>query len=99
MCNSFLLLKERQNLSHCFLAIIVCLALFRKDGTKATTRIRKVTGDRDIFLNELRISLDLPPPKNGNPRDDAIRIRTGGTIEVQGNRVREVKEWLAGLGF
>jgi len=71
----------------------------RKDGTKATTRIRKVTGDQAVFLNELRCVLNLPAPKNGNPRDDAMRIRVGGTIEVEGNHVREVKEWLAGLGF
>lgn len=72
---------------------------FRNGGTKATTRIKRVSGDRDAFLSELRSVLNLPAPANGNPRDDAIRIRTGGTIEVNGNRVREVKEWLAGLGF
>mmetsp|Transcript_16043 Transcript_16043/g.32283 ORF Transcript_16043/g.32283 Transcript_16043/m.32283 type:complete len:210 (+) Transcript_16043:188-817(+) len=65
----------------------------RKHGTKHTTIIRRVTGDRDAFLTELRAALGLPP------RDDGIRIRTGGTIEVNGNRVREVKEWLGGLGF
>lgn len=65
----------------------------RKHGTKHTTIIRGVTGDRDAFLTELRAVLGLPT------RDDGIRIRTGGTIEVNGNRVREVKEWLGGLGF
>ena len=68
-------------------------------GSKVTTQIRKVTGDRDAFLQELRSVLQLPPPKNGNPRDDPICIRVGGTIEVNGNRVREVRDWLAGLGF
>jgi Mitochondrial large subunit ribosomal protein (Img2) len=69
----------------------------RKDGSKITTRIKKVSGDQDIFLNELRAALQIPIPRN--PRDDIVRIRTGGTIEVKGNRVRDVKEWLAGLGF
>ena len=55
--------------------------------------IRKVTGDRDAFLTELRAVLRL------DPRDDDIRIRAGGAIEINGNRVREVKEWLGGLGF
>jgi hypothetical protein len=31
--------------------------------------------------------------------ENPIRIRTGGTIEVNGDRAREVKRWLAGLGF
>lgn len=31
----------------------------------------------------------------GNP----IRIRTGGSIEVNGDRATEVKKWLTGLGF
>jgi len=70
-----------------------------KDGSKITTRIKKVTGDRDLFIRELRSVLALPPPKNGDSRLDAIRIRVGGTIEVKGNRTREVKLWLAGLGF
>ena len=69
----------------------------RKDGARVTTRIKKVTGDRDLFLNELRAALQIPIPKN--PRDDTIRIRTGGTIEIKGNRVLEVKTWLASLGF
>jgi len=65
----------------------------RVHGTKYTTIIRKVTGDQDAFLSELRAVLHL------DPRDDDIRIRAGGTIEINGNRVREVKEWLGGLGF
>ena len=65
----------------------------RVHGTKYTTIIRKVTGDQDAFLSELRAVLRL------DPRDDDIRIRAGGTIEINGNRVREVKEWLGGLGF
>eukprot|EP00986_Skeletonema_menzelii_P006692 scaffold2544_cov145-Skeletonema_menzelii.AAC.3 len=31
--------------------------------------------------------------------ENPIRIRTGGAIEVNGDRAREVKKWLAGLGF
>lgn len=62
-----------------------------------TTRIKKVSGDRDTFLSELRAVLKIPVSHVSN--DNAIRIRTGGTIEVKGNRVREVKLWLAGLGF
>lgn len=62
-----------------------------------TTRIRKVTGDNDAFLAELRAVLNLPKSKYS--RDEPIRIRTGGTVEVKGNRVLEVKEWLGGLGF
>lgn len=69
----------------------------RKDGAKVTTRIKKISGDQDAFLNELRAVLQIPIVKN--PKHDEIRIRTGGTIEVKGNRTREVKEWLAGLGF
>lgn len=62
-----------------------------------TTRIKKVSGDRDTFLSELRAVLQMPESKN--PKDDPIRIRTGGTIEIKGNRVREVKYWLASLGL
>lgn len=70
----------------------------RKDGSKATTLIKRVSGDRDMFLSELRTVLDLPQPYN--PKDDQLRARAGGnTVEIDGNRVREVKQWLAGLGF
>ena len=71
--------------------------LNRKDGTKATTLVKRIGGDKDLFINELRAVLDIPEPKN--PRDDIIRHHVGGTIEIDGNRVREVKQWLAGLGF
>mmetsp|Transcript_28480 Transcript_28480/g.40088 ORF Transcript_28480/g.40088 Transcript_28480/m.40088 type:complete len:225 (+) Transcript_28480:166-840(+) len=72
---------------------------FRLNGYKVTTRVKKISGDRDLFLQELRATLQLPEPKNKNPRYDPIRIRAGGTIEIKGNHVREVKKWLAGLGF
>lgn len=64
----------------------------RKDGTKVTTRIKKVTGDVDIFLDELKRN------KIGGDATE-IRIRTGGTIELKGNHVKAIKLWLAGLGF
>lgn len=70
---------------------------YSKDGARVTTRVKKVTGDRDLFVQELRSVLGLPPHKD--PRQDPIRIRVGGTIEVKGNRTREVKQWLASLGF
>lgn len=31
--------------------------------------------------------------------ENPIRIRTGGAIEVNGDYAREVRGWLAGLGF
>lgn len=64
-----------------------------------TTLVKKVTGDRDLFIHELRSVLELPPPKNGDPRMEPIRVRVGGAIEIKGNRVEEVTHWLAGLGF
>lgn len=68
-----------------------------KDGTKVITRIKRITGDREAFLAELRSVLNIPVPKN--ERDDIIRIQAGGTVEVDGNRVRDVTQWLGGLGF
>jgi len=70
---------------------------YRKDGTKVITRIKRITGDREAFLAELRSVLNIPVPKN--ERDDIIRIQAGGTVEVDGNRVRDVTQWLGGLGF
>lgn len=62
-----------------------------KDGTKVTTRIKQISGDRDLFLQELRATLQLS--------EQSIRVRTGGTVEVNGNYARPVRQWLAGLGF
>ena len=75
------------------------LGKFRKDGTKVVTRIKKVSGDTALFLQELRAVLKLPQPANGLAAYDSIRIRTGGTIEINGHRSRDVQEWLTGLGF
>lgn len=67
----------------------------RLGGTKHTTVIKKITGDKDLFLDELRSVLRISPQDK-----TAIRMRASdSTIEVNGNRVREVKTWLAGLGF
>jgi hypothetical protein len=97
--------KEYSQSSQLIVAIImlyfVCVCVYHyynsKDGARVTTRIKKVTGDNDAFLSELRARLELPKMKN--ERDETIRIRTGGTVEIKGNRVLEVKHWLAGLGF
>jgi len=65
-----------------------------KHNTKHTTVIRKISGDHSAFLSELRAVLKLP-----EGTDDDVRVRTGGTIEINGKRVREVKKWLSELGF
>ena len=72
------------------------MSKLRRDGARVTTRIKKVSGDRDAFLTALRAALQIATV---NGKDESIRFRTGGTIEVKGNRVIEVKQWLAGLGF
>jgi translation initiation factor 1 (eIF-1/SUI1) len=69
----------------------------RRDGARATTRIKKISGDQEAFITELRAALQISKAAVG--KDDSIRTRTGGTIEIKGNRAQEVKEWLAGLGF
>ena len=63
----------------------------RKDGTKTVTRIKKVHGNVEVFLNELCGTLQIPPSH--------IRTRVGGTLEVKGNHMWTIKQWLAGLGF
>jgi hypothetical protein len=82
-----------------FLPVYSC---FRKDGTGATTRIKKVTGDVGAFLREMRASVPatVQTSSAGKGGDDSsVRRRVGGTIEVKGNHVRAVKLWLASLGF
>ncbi len=67
----------------------------RLGGTKHTTIIKKVTGDKEIFLNELRAVLGV-----GVDDHESIRVRaSGSTFEINGNRVREIKQWLGGFGF
>ena len=59
--------------------------------------MKKIKGDLDRFVLELRAVLEIPIPKN--PKEDRIRIRAGGNIEVDGHHVKSVRDWLAGLGF
>ena len=67
---------------------------FRIGGTKITTIVRKISGDREYFLRELRAVLKL------SPESTDIRLRASGTVvEVNGNKTKEIKLWLAGLGF
>jgi len=66
---------------------------FRIGGTKVTTVIRKVKGDHEAFVREIRAVLKI------HNRKKNIRIRAGDVIEVNGKHVREMKTWLANLGF
>jgi hypothetical protein len=82
---------------------------FRKDGTGPTTRIRRVTGDVGAFLSEMRASVpslqSLSSASAGGRSSSSsdvglpVRHRVGGTIEIKGNHVRDIKLWLASLGF
>jgi len=68
---------------------------FGLGGSKQTTIIRKITGDKEIFVEELKAALSISPDDHRS-----ILWRASGTkIELHGNRTREVKAWLAGLGF
>lgn len=79
-----------------FISIFVCV---RNGGTKNTTIIRKVTGDREVFIQELIAVLKLQD-KMHKKVSDMIRLRASGTvIEVDGNHTKQVKTWLASLGF
>jgi hypothetical protein len=92
----------------------------RNDGTKVTTRIKKIQGNLPEFIRELQAVLYQhlsmraaenagPPPPSPHPllqlplalvRIPPIRIRAhGDVVEVDGNHVRTIKTWLAGLGF
>jgi len=69
----------------------------RLGGTKKSTIIRKVAGDKQVFLKELKAVLGLSPED-----DQSIRLRASGmTFEVNGNHetTKKIKKWLAGLGF
>lgn len=77
------------SLYHSIIIIITTTNIYSKDGTKVTTRIKQVSGDRQVFLQELQALLP----------SQSIRVRTGGTIEVNGNYARPIRQWLAGLGF
>lgn len=63
----------------------------RNDGTKVTTLVKGVTGDREAFENELRAVLQTHKP---------FKQRAMGTVlEVPGDNVARIKKWLTGLGF
>ena len=70
--------------------------LSRIGGTKVTTIIRKTTGDLNMLVKELEIYLRQNHPTSKTPE---IQIRTGGSVVVNGNYSREIRRWLAGLGF
>jgi hypothetical protein len=68
---------------------------FRIGGTKKTTIIRKIKGDKERFLQELKAELSISP-------DDTTSIiwrGSGTSLEVNGNRNLEIKQFLARLGF
>ena len=71
----------------------------RKDGTKVVTRIKNISGDIEKFIHDLRIVLSLPQPANQLQSYDAIRLRAGNMIEIQGHRAAEIRSWLGQLGF
>ena len=64
-------------------------------GTRATTIIRKVTGDKSTFISEMGIAIGL----SEGDLQKSVRIRAGGTIEVSGLHVANIRQWLVGLGF
>jgi len=67
----------------------------RLGGTKHTTLIRKITGDKDLFLQELKSVLEIAP----NDEKSTTWRATKTTLEVNGNQTKKIKEWLGGLGF
>lgn len=78
-------------LTHMSRVILGMVGYHRKDGTKATTQIRRISGDVPTMTQEMCAALKLSP--------DVIRVRNGRTVEVDGHHVREIKHWLASLGF
>ena len=71
------------------------LLFYRLGGTKKTTIIRKVSGDTNTFISEMGTALGV----HEKDMKEAVRIRAGGNIEVNGIHVKEIRTWLAGLGF
>lgn len=67
----------------------------RIGGSKKTTIIRKVSGDKNAFISEMGIALGMPEKHI----TEAVRIRVGGNIEVNGIHTMKIRTWLAGLGF
>eukprot|EP00744_Colponema_vietnamica_P004700 GILI01006973.1.p1 GENE.GILI01006973.1~~GILI01006973.1.p1 ORF type:complete len:164 (+),score=17.67 GILI01006973.1:55-546(+) len=62
---------------------------FRNGRTRVLTRIRRLTGDVGAFKQEL---VKVLPP------DTEIYMGTG-YIDVKGNHVQRLRQWLAALGF
>jgi len=82
-----------------YIASLICIYYYstylRLGGSKQTTIIRKITGNKEIFVEELMAALSISPDDQGS-----IVWRASGTkIELKGNRTWETKAWLAGLGF
>ncbi len=61
---------------------------FKNGRTRALTVVRKVGGDVYVLREELR-------RLSGGA---AVTVRPG-RLEVEGNKSKEIKAWLAGLGF
>jgi hypothetical protein len=49
-------------------------------------------------VRELKVYLQISN-KEEAPKIPEIKIGTGGNVVVNGNYAREIRRWLAGLGF
>mmetsp|Transcript_1574 Transcript_1574/g.2232 ORF Transcript_1574/g.2232 Transcript_1574/m.2232 type:complete len:200 (-) Transcript_1574:163-762(-) len=90
-------ISRTKNKPHDALGFLPIYVKTRNDRSRVLTRIKKIKGDRERFIQELRAVLKIETPKN--PKEDTIQVRTGGTVEVVGNHLHQVRHWLAGLGF
>jgi len=68
---------------------------FRIGGTKVTTIVRKVIGDKSLFIKEMGIAIGMDEKK----LKESVRIRAGGNIEINGPHGGPIRKWLIGLGF
>ena len=62
---------------------------YRNGRSRVVTIVRKISGDAGALRTELGKVL------GGSARVD-VQV---GRVELDGNRVKEIKAWLAGLGF
>ncbi len=60
----------------------------RNGGTRTITVVRRVTGDTQFLAEELR--------RLTGGAEVEVKI---GKVEVEGNRVAHIRNWLGGLGF
>lgn len=68
----------------------------RSHGSKKLTIVRKVSGDHQAFVREVAATLGM----TSDDMEKKIRIKSGGsTIEIDGRWSKDVRSWLAGLGF